>query len=242
MWLQFITVVKLFALERYLEQIYDSNLFDKAEMMDWERKPTVIKTDYTRAKAHFEALVKSHDTYIQNSGGGTTGRHAYESANSMADLGDEIKDYIAKLASTSVTNNDALANIRDTVRTKDSQIEAMAAQLKLLSDTVALLAKNAKHTNENRDPNSRGRSRGARGGQSQQMTKPRNMGAYCWMHGFHPVGVTHDSKTCEFKKDGHRDDATYSNRYEGNTYWPAATRVAIDQQNHTAWKNMSKPT
>ncbi len=61
------------------------------------------------------------------------------------------------------------------------------------------------------------------------MTKPRNMGAYCWTHGFHPVGVTHDSKTCEFKKDGHRDDATYSNRYEGNTYWPVAMRVAIDR-------------
>ncbi len=114
-------------------------------MMDWERKPTVVKTDYTRAEAHFEALVKSHDTYAQNSGGGTTGCHVYESANSMADLGDEIKDYIAKLASMSITNNDALANIRDTVRTKDSQIEAMAAQLKLLSDTVALLAKKLKN-------------------------------------------------------------------------------------------------
>ena len=229
-------------LQFYLEQIYDSNLFDKAEMMDWESKPTVIKTDYVQAKAHFEALVKAHDTYAQNSGGGTAGRHAYESANSMADLGDEIKKYITKLVSTSITNNDALANIRDTVRTKDSQIEAMAAQLKLLSDTVALLAKNAKPADENRDPNTRGRSRGARGGQSQQMTKPRNMGAYCWTHGFHPVGVTHDSKTCEFKKDGHRDDATYSNRYEGNTYWPVAMRVAVDQQNHAAWKNKSKPT
>jgi hypothetical protein len=216
----------------YLEQIYDSNLFE----------PTLIKTDYTLAKAQFEALVKSHDTYAQNSGGGTAGRHAYESANSMADLGDKIKDYIAKLASTSVTNNDVLANIRDTVRTKDSQIEVMAAQLKLLSDTVALLAKNAKPTDENRDPNSRGRSRGARGGQSQQMTKLHNIGAYCWTHGFYPVGVTQDSKTCDFKKDGHRDNATYSNCYEGNTYWSVTLHVAIDQQNHVAWTNMSKPT
>ena len=160
----------------------------------------------------------------------------------MANLGNEIKDYIAKLASTSITNNNALANIRDTVRTKDSQIEALAAQIKVLSNTVALLAKNAKPTDKNRDPNSKGHSRGARGGQSQQMTKPRNMGAYCWTHGFHPVGITHDSKTCKYKKDGHRNDATYSNRYEGNTYWPAATRVAIEQQNHAAWKDKSKPT
>ncbi len=73
-----------------------------------------------QAKAHFEAIVKAHNTYAQNSGGGTAGRHTYESANSMADLGDEIKDYIAKLMSTSVTNNNGLANIKDTVRTKDS--------------------------------------------------------------------------------------------------------------------------
>ncbi len=95
----------------------------------------------------------------------------------MADLGDEIRNYIANLATTSITNNDELANIRDTVRTKDSQIEALAAQIKALSDTVALLAKNANPTDGNRDPNSKGRSRSARGGQSQQMTKPRNMGA-----------------------------------------------------------------
>ena len=89
-------------------------------MMDWKHKSTVIKTDYTRARAHFEALVKLHDMYAQNSQGGTTGHHAYESANSMANLGDEINDYIAKLVSTSITNNNMLANIRDTVRTKDS--------------------------------------------------------------------------------------------------------------------------
>ena len=118
-------------------------------MMDWEHKPTVIMTDYTPARAHFKALMKSHGTYAQNSGGGTTGRHAYESTNSMADLGDEIKNYIAKLATTSITNNNELANIRDTVRTKYSQIEALAAQIKALSDTVALLAKNTKPTDEN---------------------------------------------------------------------------------------------
>ncbi len=160
----------------------------------------------------------------------------------MANLGDQIKEYITKLASTSIMNNDALANIGDTVHTKDSQIEAMVVQLKLLSDTVALLAKNVKPADENCNPNSRGRSCGARGGQSQQMTKPRNMGGYCWTHGFHPVGVTHDSKTCDVKKDGHRDDATYSSRHDGNTYWPTATRVAVDQQNHAAWKDKCKPT
>jgi hypothetical protein len=53
-------------LQFYLQQIYDSNLFDKAKMMDWERKSSVIKTDYMQAKAPFE-VIKSQDTYAQNS-------------------------------------------------------------------------------------------------------------------------------------------------------------------------------
>jgi hypothetical protein len=64
--------------------------------------------------------MKAHNTYVQNSGGGTTGRNNYDSANNMAGIGDEIKEYIAKLASTSINNNNALANIRDTVRTKET--------------------------------------------------------------------------------------------------------------------------
>jgi len=38
----------------------------------------------------------------------------YESANNMADIGDKIKDYIAKMASTSITNDDVVTNMRDT--------------------------------------------------------------------------------------------------------------------------------
>jgi hypothetical protein len=139
-----ITISDKDKLQFYLEQIYDydSNLFDKAKMMEWESKPTPIKSNYNQAKRHFELLVKAHDTlYVQNSGGGTTRRNNYESANNMARIGDKIKEYIAKLASTSINNNDVLAKIRDTVCTKDMQIDVMAMQLKSLANTVALLAK-----------------------------------------------------------------------------------------------------
>ncbi len=117
----------------------------------------------------------------------------------------------------------------------------MSAQLKLLADTVALLTKLIKPRNKNCDPN-KGRSRGACRGENIQITKLRNMGGYCHTHGYHPVRVNHDSKTCDYKKEGHRDDATYNNRHNGNTYWPSALRVAIKQQNHAAWKDKSKPS
>ena len=53
----------------YLEQMYNSNHFKKSEMLEWEKKPSVTKTDYIAVKHYFEGLVKATDTYAQNLGG-----------------------------------------------------------------------------------------------------------------------------------------------------------------------------
>jgi hypothetical protein len=74
------------------------------------------------------------------------------------------------------------------------------------------------------------------------MIKLRNMGTYCHTHSFHPVGLTHDNATYQYKKkDGHQDTAMWSNRLDGSTYWPLPIRVAIKQQGHASWKDKSKP-
>ena len=52
-------------LQFYLEQMYD-----KSKMLEWEKKPSVTKTDYIAAKHYFEEIVKATDTYAQNVGGG----------------------------------------------------------------------------------------------------------------------------------------------------------------------------
>ena len=150
-------------LQFYLEQMYDSNMFDKAEMMEWEQQPINIKTDYPLAKQHFELKVKAHDTYLQNSSSGATGRNKYESANNMADIGDEIKDYIAKIASSAVTNNDVVTNMREADKRKDAEMANMSAQIKQLTAAVAKLA-----SREKADPN---QNRGCRStGVIEQMT------------------------------------------------------------------------
>jgi hypothetical protein len=70
-----ITILDKDKLQFHLERMYSSNIFDKAEMMEWEQKPPATKTDYTSTKNHFEMRVKAHNRYIQNSGGGTAGRN-----------------------------------------------------------------------------------------------------------------------------------------------------------------------
>ncbi len=96
-------------LQFYMEQIYASNCFDKKEMVDWENKPINIKDNYNKAKLYFEGLVQDFETYTKNSGSNSRKR-GYKSADQMADFGEEIRKYIQKIASASVTSNKKLQN------------------------------------------------------------------------------------------------------------------------------------
>ena len=157
----------------------------------------------------------------------------------MADIGDKIKDYIAKIASSSVINDDVVANMREADKEKDAEMAEMSAQIKQLTAAAAKLASRGQQNMEKNDPN---KNRGRRGGIVEQMTKPRNMGGYCSTHSFHPVGATHNSATCQYKKKGtHNDAATWNNRLNGSTYWPKAICAAVKQQTHPTQKNKEAP-
>ncbi len=68
------------------------------------------------------------------------------------------------------------------------------------------------------------------------------MGGYCHSHGYHLVGANQTSANCSWKKDGHKDKAKWTNTLGGDTFWPSAKRIAINQQNHATWKGKSAPT
>jgi hypothetical protein len=138
-----VTIADEDKLQFYLEQMYDSNHFDKNEMLDWEKQPTATKMDYNAAKNYFEALVKATDTYVMNAGGGTTGRTKYESANQLADYGKEIWEYITKIAGVSASSQAANAD----ATTK--QVAEMAAQIKALTEAFTQLAATKENTNPN---------------------------------------------------------------------------------------------
>ncbi len=65
--------------------MYDSNHFDKNDMLEWEKRPNATKTDYNGAKDYFEAVVKATNNYEQNAGGRTAGRNKYKLANQLVD-------------------------------------------------------------------------------------------------------------------------------------------------------------
>jgi hypothetical protein len=169
-----ITIADDDKLQFYLEEIYDSNHFDKQEMLTWEQQPVATKTDHNQTRVYFECIVKATDIYKQNAGGGMVRRNCYKSANQLANYGDKIREYIQQLTSAGAANTtDNASNMQ-----MKEKLMAMEAEIKKLTATIAAMA--AKMTNnENRDPNG-----GANGGggsnrvsRRPQMTKIRNMGA-----------------------------------------------------------------
>jgi hypothetical protein len=212
-------------------------------MVTWENKPIIIKDNYDQAKLYFETLVKDFETYTQNSGGGAT-KTGYESANHMADVGNEIRKYIQEIASATVAEKERTAelaaNISDATKAKDTQLTTITAQIQSLTDTVALLVQSLANKNNNRNSNNSGKS--TSGSSSERLSGTcATMGDYCWSHGHHPVGNKHSSSICTHKKDGHKNEATATNCMGGDNFWPRINQVKPSQQEHSKYKGKSAP-
>jgi hypothetical protein len=111
------------------------------------------QTDWTEEKQYFEGLIQDYEVYEQNRGG-TARKGRYKSANQAAEAnkGNEIRKYIAKIATAAVAReekqDEITTNIRDSAHKKT---EKMAAQLKMLSDAVAKLTTALANTMGGRD-------------------------------------------------------------------------------------------
>ena len=116
--------------------------------------------------------------------------------------------------------------------------DEMAEQLKSLHNAVAKLALTLVNK-ENTGGNSSG---GGRDQEKKPYAKTCCMGAYCWSHGWHPVGENHTSATCNYKKEGHKTNATFANIMGGSQIWPARHCVMPSQQTHATFAGKSKPT
>ena len=172
-------------LQFYMEQIYMSNCFDKKEMVDWENKPVNIKDDCDKAKLYFEGLVRDFETYTQNSSG-DSGKMGYESANQMADVGNEIRKYTQEIASATVASNEKAAefaaNVSKESKAKDTQFQAMTAQIQALTNTIATLLTAIAAAAKNGDSGSGGGAGGAVAAAAAEEASARSNSPVTWEH------------------------------------------------------------
>ena len=81
----------------------------------------------------------------------------------------------------------------------------LAAEKETSSKLLAILSKANLKTGGNNNS-------GGGGGNSSKY----NPNGYCWSHGY-KVTKTHNSKTCKFQKEGHKEGATRENTMGGST-------------------------
>jgi hypothetical protein len=120
----------------------------------------------------------------------------------------------------------------------------MTAQIKSLTNTVATLSTQISAAAKGGGGGSGGGGSGGGGsgggGGNKRIYKfTRNMGAYCYSCGHHPVGVNHTSVTCNRKHDDHNDLATADHRFGGSNFWPGPNKVKSSQQDHPKYKGKS---
>jgi hypothetical protein len=168
----------------------------------------------------------------------------------MADVGNEIRKCIQEIASASVSSNkktaEWAANVNKESKAKDAQLQAMTAQIQALTNTVATLSKAITAAEKQGGGGGGGSGSGGSsnniGGAGKRTYKlTRNMGAYCSMHGHHPVGANHTSATCTRKQKGHNNTATANHRFSGSNFWPGLSKVKSSQHNHISYKGKSAP-
>ena len=230
--------------EHFVAEMYASNKFTAEDMKAWEEKDEADKDDWDIIVEYFNDKMTATDIYLNNAGGANNSqfdRAANVSEDALANIGDDLREFILTLQQSNISNStagttvtDTTANVKDTKH--DEMTERMLAMEKMM--TAMMLQLGAKDTATTITTGD-----GKDGSKNKTFKYPRNMGGYCHSCGFHPVGPKHDSATCTRKKEGHVDTATWTNRgANGSKEWPVAAKVKPSQQEHTSYKGKSAPT
>ena len=147
-------------------------------------------------------------------------------ATKDAEQADEAEEQLNKMQATTESAATMASTMTNELKKKDDQIERLTTQMTELTKAIASLKQNNNNRGRgtSRDNNNRGRSasrsnspvkrkprsaKGQEGHYKRLNDKPklRNIGAYCWSHGYDPVGADHCSKTCIWQKAGNRTSA-----------------------------------
>jgi hypothetical protein len=92
-------------LQFYLKEIYDSNKFDKQDMLTQEQSLAIIKTDFNQTKAYFEKIVKATIVNKQNTGGNSTQCNKYNQPTKWPTMATNYKNGSSRLQVTALTTS-----------------------------------------------------------------------------------------------------------------------------------------
>jgi hypothetical protein len=231
--------------EHFVAEMYSSNKFTAEDMKAWEEKDEADKNDWDTIVDYFNDKMTATDIYLNNAGGADKIKYdstANVSEDKLADLGDDLREFILTLQQSNISNNSTATTVTETTaNVKDAKYDAMTERMiameKMMEKMMAKMGEKKPNTTNTTAGDDKDE------GKTRTFKYPRNMGGYCHSCGYHPVGPKHDSETCNRKKEGHVATATWTKRGEnGCTDWPVIAKVKPSQQEHTSYKGKSAPT
>ena len=226
-----------------IQLIKNTNDFERG-LENWIIRPAVDKT-WVNFKAHFETahanLTQLRGPLMKNSSFVNTANAI--TASVIESVKEELSDdrsrvfqrldetessILNALTTTPRTSNTSIVtDDESTTSTLTEKVNATVSD-KIQLEILKLLKDIQQDMNGNRQSNSgnqqqahlNARQQGGKGGRKKRK-KRLDTSKYCWSCGaWNHLGIN-----CRFKKDGHKDDATFNNKMNGSTYYcqPVAT-------------------
>ena len=227
-----------------IQLIKNTNDFERG-LESWIIRPAVDKT-WVNFKAHFETahenLTQLRGPLMKNSSFSNTANAITASVieSVREELNDDRSRVFQRLDETEssilnaltvtprTSNTSIVTDDESTTSTITEKVNATVSDkiqleiLKLLKDIQQDMTNNKQqNTSGNQlQGNSDGRHQGGNG-RRKKRKKRLDTSKYCWSCG----AWNHLSINCRFKKDGHKDNATFNNKMNGSTYYcqPVAT-------------------
>ena len=259
--------------EHYMVQMYHSRAFAEVDMKEWENKTVAQRDDWPTMKAFFRDKMALNEAYTNNNEGnestlyGSSANIIDDQEEKLADMGDQIREYIQQLTQAKENVPPPSSNTTPTTSPGgNAAVDEMNKRMAKLENLISNMCNNNNNNNNNNNRrggggnNNNNRNDGGgnnnnnnnnnssdandgrrRNRRDEPYEKYRNMGVYCFSCGFHPVGKEHTSKTCGYKRTNHDENATWTNRGSGgSTIWP--TKVREDQKTHESYAGKAAPT
>jgi len=182
---------------------------------EWEALAPAAKT-WAAWKTHYRAAHIARKRQMLAAGNAPTTQGTANAVTAVDDAAISedtlmrLDGYLDNLAAAATTERTTLAQLIENNATLTASITSLTASVASLTAAYAILAAGGDHT-----PKATGHNKQQPQGNGKKQGNWVPKG-YCWTHGY---GVVHghDSGTCKFKAQGHKDAATRANTMNGST-------------------------
>jgi hypothetical protein len=115
--------------EHFVAEMYASNKFTAEDMKAWEEKDEADKNDWDIIVDYFNDKMTAMDIYLNNAGGADKIKYdstSNVSEDKLADLGDDLREFILTLQQSTISNNSTATTVTDTTANmKDAKYDTM---------------------------------------------------------------------------------------------------------------------